>query len=138
MKRTTAGLLLCLTACGSAMRGGEDGDPPPEPLRLCVENTTVAYGNITARAGNVRFDVMPGETVCKRLLTASPNVALRASTIGGGASGPQTYAATLQTAGYRCWRWRLSDSPASAADLGPCPSEFRDDDTAADSAGGAR
>jgi len=137
MKRTTAGLLLCLTACSSATRNGEEGDPLPEPLRLCVENATVAYGNITARAGSVRYDVMPGETVCKRLLTASPNVALRASTIGGGASGPQSYAATLQTGGYRCWRLRLSDSPASAADLGPCPSEFRDDAAAAaDSAGG--
>lgn len=138
MKPSIAAALLFATACASASRGGED-EAAPEPLRLCIENATAAYGAITARAGLVRYDVMPGQTECKRLGTIGP-VDLRATTIGGGAAGPRRYAATLQTAGYRCWHWRLSDSPASATDLGPCPSEFQrveNDTTATDSAAAA-
>lgn len=137
MKRSIAAVLLFATACASASRGSED-EAPPEPLRLCIENATAAYGAITARAGLVRYDVMPGQTECKRLGTIGP-VDLRATTIGGGAAGPRRYAATLQTAGYRCWHWRLTDSAASATDLGPCQSEFQevaDDTIPADSSGG--
>lgn len=134
MKRLTVVLLLA-AACAPSP-DGEDG-PAPERPRLCVENATAAYGAITARAGLVRYHVLPGQTECKPLSSPGP-LPLRAATIGGGAAGPLNYAATLNVAGYRCWRWRLTDSPASAADLGPCPSEFQDDaddDTApADSA----
>lgn len=138
MKRSTAVLLLA-TACGPGMGRGDEDGAAYEPPRLCIENATAAYGSITAHAGQVRYHVMSGRTECKPLAT-SGTVALRATTIGGGAAGPRTYAATLQPAGYRCWRWRLTDSPASAADLFPCPSELQEaaeDTTAADSAGGS-
>jgi hypothetical protein len=134
MKRLMAVLLLA-AACGPALSRGDGEGEAPERLQLCIENATAAYGAITARAGMVRYDVMPGQTQCRPLMTPGP-VTLRATTIGGGAAGPMRYAATLQAAGYRCWRWRLTDSPASAVDLGPCPSEFdgvADDTTATDS-----
>lgn len=134
IKRLTAALLLA-TACAGNPEG--EDEPPPEPRRLCIENATAAYGAITARADLVRYHVMPGQTECKRLSSPGP-IALRATTIGGGAAGPMRYSATLNASGYRCWRWRLNDSPASAADLGPCPSEFErveDDTTSTDSAG---
>lgn len=88
--------------------------------QLCVRNGTIAYGNIIARAGLVRFDVMPGREVCKPLPTAGPSVQLLAETTSGGSAGPITYAATLHTANVRCWRWRLTESRASATDLSPC------------------
>lgn len=128
MKRILAFLLLSLAAC-AAREGDEDG-PAPEPLRLCVENATAAYGALTARAGLVRFDVLPGERVCKPVILTGGSIPLQARTIGGGAAGPQTYAERLQPGGSRCWRWRLSDSPASAVDLMPC--DLVDDETATD------
>lgn len=138
MKRLTTVLLLA-AACGPAVSGNEEGAAYQAP-RLCIENATAGYGSITARAGMTRYHVMSGQTQCKPL-TSSSSVALRASTIGGGAAGPRTYAATLQPGGYPCWRWRLTDSPASAADLGPCPSNLQDEvdggTATADSAGGA-
>jgi hypothetical protein len=131
MMRTAAVLLLCLTACGPLARGnGEEG---PERLTLCVRNETAAYGNIVARANLLRFDVMPGEEVCKPL-PSTGTIPLRASTTAGGASGPLSYAAQLHTGGARCWRWRLTNSPASAADLTPCGGGDSDDTTASDSA----
>lgn len=118
MMRYVALPLLFLAACGPFFRRSDT--PDTDALRLCVRNGTVAYGNIVARAGLVRFDVMPGREVCRRLSTAGPVVQLRAQTTGGGSAGPITYEATLQTGNARCWRWSLSESPASAADLVPC------------------
>lgn len=126
MKRLPAFLLLTLAAC--AARPGDENRPAPEPLRLCVENATAAYGAITARAGLVRFDVMPGERVCKALIATGAAIDLRARTIGGGARGPLRYAERLQPGVSRCWRWRLTDSPASSLDLVPC--DLVDDETA--------
>ncbi|HEX6037125.1 hypothetical protein [Longimicrobium sp.] len=118
MKRVSAFFLLFLAAC--AARERDRNEPAPEPFRLCVENATAAYGALTARAGLVRFDVLPGERVCKPLIVTGGAIALRAETIGGGAAGPQRYAEQLQPGGSRCWRWRLTDSPASSVDLMPC------------------
>lgn len=129
MTRSTAAVLLVLTACASPGRGnGEEDEAPPEPLTLCVQNETVAHGNIVARAALVRFDVMPGSEVCKRVLASGPAIGLQASTTGGGLAGRQSYSARLDTGGSRCWRWRLTDSPASAVDLMPC--DLVDDDEA--------
>jgi hypothetical protein len=83
----------------------------------------VAYGNLVARAGQVRFDVMPGQQVCKPLLGAGGYIQLRAVTTGGGIGGPRRYEERLPITGYACWIWRLTDSPASSADLGPCPDD---------------
>jgi hypothetical protein len=122
MKRLAAVLLLGLTACWPFAREGDEEreDRPREPLTLCVRNETVAHGNIVARASLVRYDVMPGEQVCKRLIESGPAVELQAVTTGGGVAGPRRYSARLDTGGSRCWRWRLTDSPASAVDLMPC------------------
>ena len=122
MIRSTAAVLLLLTACASLGRGNdeEEDEAPPEPLTLCVQNETVAHGNIIARAALVRFDVMPGSEVCKALLATGPAIGLQASTTGGGLAGRQSYTARLDAGGSRCWRWRLTDSPASAVDLMPC------------------
>ena len=119
--------LLCLAACGPLVRrgGGED----PQAVRLCVRNDAAGYGNVVARAELVRFDVFPGQEVCKALPRGAPSIALRASTTGGGAAGPLTYAATLQSGGYGCWRWRLGSSRASAGDLTPCPESPAEGDT---------
>jgi hypothetical protein len=126
MKRLSTVLLLSLAAC--AAREGDENQPAPEPLRLCVENATAAYGALTARAGLVRFDVMPGEQVCKPVIATGAAIELRAQTIGGGARGPLRYTERLQPGGSRCWRWRLTDSPASSIDLVPC--DLGDDETA--------
>lgn len=133
MHRCAAVLLLCLTACGPLFRRGENA-ADPDRLTLCVRNGTVAYGNIVARAGQVRFDVMPGQQVCKPLIATGPAITLRAVTTGGGLAGPRTYEERLLGGGWGCWVWRLTDSPASAADLGPCPDEADDEDPAADTA----
>jgi hypothetical protein len=139
---STAALLLLLTACASLGRGNDEegNEAPPEPLTLCVQNETVAHGNIIARAALVRFDVMPGSEVCKRVLASGPAIGLQASTPGGGLAGRQSYSARLDTGGSRCWRWTLTDSPASAVDLMPCALSEPDGDadadaTAPDSAG---
>ena len=132
LMRTVAAILVAsLAGCGSAARGSGDEDHPEwEPLRLCVQNATVAYGNLVARAGIVRFDVLPGQEVCKRVAIAGASVPLRAVTTGGGSGGPRSYAADLLPGTSTCWVWRLSDSPASATNLMPC----RDPRPAADTA----
>lgn len=132
MVRRAAVLLLCLGACGPFFRRG-DQTPARDRLTLCVENATIAYGNLVVRAGQVRLDVMPGEQVCKPLIGTGPSIPLRAVTTGGGIHGPRRYEAQLPISGFPCWLWRLTDSPASAGDLGPC----RDDEEAeADTAAG--
>ncbi len=135
MKRYTVLLLLGLSACWPfAREEGDEDRRPPEPLMLCVQNAAVAYGSLVARAGLVRFDVMPGERVCKRLAGAGPAIGLTAVTTGGGLSGPRRYSARLDVGGSRCWRWRLTDSPASAVDLMPCDLVDDDGDADADTA----
>lgn len=122
MQRPAFVLLMCLAACGPLFRKGEDENaPPPERLTLCVENQTVAYGNLVARAGQLRFDVMPGQQECKRVLGYGPALEIRAVTTGGGIAGPRRYSARLPGGVRGCWLWRLTDAPASEIDLGPCP-----------------
>lgn len=113
-------LLLLLGACGSFLK--RRGTPRSE-LWLCVQNETTGYGNVIARAGLIRFDVMPGREECKRI-TDEPTVTLSAVTTSGGIAGPLAFRTTLQTGGARCWRWRLSNSRASAVDLTPCDDEY--------------
>lgn len=136
MYRPAAVLLVSLAACGPFFRASDE--PAREPLTLCVENATIAYGNLIVRAGPVRYDVMPGEQVCKPVVGTGPSVELRAVTTGGGIGGPRSYAERLQIGGFQCWRWRLTDSPASSADLGPCPEPAAQDTVPADSSSGGR
>lgn len=118
MKRIVAITVLCLSAaCGPALKPGEQDE---NTTRLCVENATAGYGNIVARAGLVRFNVMPGQEQCRSVIVTGASLDLRAVTTGGGSGGPISYSERLQTGASRCWRWRLSNSRASAADLTPC------------------
>jgi hypothetical protein len=128
MHRYAIVLLLSVAACGPFFRRG-DRAHERERLTLCVQNSTVAYGNLVARAEQVRFDVMPGHQVCKPLLGAGGYIQLRAATTGGGIGGPRRYEERLPITGYTCWIWRLTDSPASSADLGPCPEDEEEDTT---------
>ena len=118
MNRLAVLALLGLAACGAFRR--DNDSPTAQRLRLCVQNATVGYGNITAHADLVRFDVMPGQEVCKMVPAAGPQLVLTAQTMGGGATGPRSYATRLQAAGAGCWRWRLTDSQSSSIDLTPC------------------
>jgi len=129
MKRIGVALLLAASACGAFRR--DQDNPGAQSLRLCVQNATAGYGNITARADLVRFDVMPGREVCRIVPAAGPSLVLQASTVGGGTAGPLNYATRLTTGAGGCWRWRLTDSPASAVDLTPCRDDPGDGDAAA-------
>lgn len=119
MRGSAAAVLLWLTACASGPRAG-GATAVSDQLQLCVQNETVGYGNIVAHAGMVRFDVMPGQQVCKRVPGLGPFIALQATTTGGGATGPISYVSRLQVGTGRCWTWRLTESPASAYDVTPC------------------
>ena len=118
MMRIAAVTLVCLTACGPLARGS--GDEGPNTLRLCVENATAGYGNIIAHAGLVRFNVMPGQEQCRPVHVPGSALQVTARTMGGGAAGPLSYTERLQPGATGCWRWRLTNSRASAADLTPC------------------
>ena len=119
MRRATVSLLLLTAACGGSLpRGAQNA--AAQPLRVCVQNETVAYGNIVAYAGMTRYDVMSGREVCKRVIASEPTIVLRAQTTAGGAAGPLSYSTRLQPGISSCWRWRLTDSPASSGDLLPC------------------
>jgi hypothetical protein len=127
MNRIGIALLLGATACGVFRR--DQDNPTAQSLRLCVQNATVGYGNITARADLVRFDVMPGREVCRLVPAAGPSMVLQAQTMGGGASGPITYVNRLTAGSGGCWRWRLTDSPTSQVDLTPCANDGADGET---------
>jgi hypothetical protein len=127
MKRIAVALLIGAGACGVFRR--DQDNPTAQSFRLCVQNGTVGYGNITAHADLVRFDVMPGRQVCRLVPAAGPSILLQASTSGGGTAGPLTYANRLTTGAGGCWLWRLTDSPASAVDLIPCANPGADGDT---------
>jgi hypothetical protein len=120
MKQAALVIALCAAACGPREPGE---DPGPGGLRLCVENAAPAHGNITARAGLVRFDVLPGQRVCKPVSFSGVDIPLTAITSGGGLTGPLRYAERLRPGGSRCWTWRLTGSPASAANPVPCDDE---------------
>jgi hypothetical protein len=121
MMRIAAIAALSLAACGPLARGSGQADE--DRLRLCVQNATVGFGNIVARAGLTRFNVMPGEEQCRAVTVTGMAIELRAATTGGGASGPLSYSERLQPGGSSCWRWRLTNARASSVDLTPCGDE---------------
>jgi hypothetical protein len=120
MRRIAAAALAIGTAAACVRNPRGEAAPAGAPTRLCVRNEAQASGNIVARAGLVRFDVVPGEEVCKQVTPTEPSLVLRAETVGGGANGPVRYANRLQAGSSGCWRWRLTDIPGSALDLLPC------------------
>ena len=118
MKRIGVALLIGASACGVFRR--DQDNPTAQSLRLCVQNATVGYGNVIARADLVRFDVMPGRQVCKLIAATGASVVLTAESTGGGSNGPLRFATRLNVGGGGCWRWRISDQTASQVDLTPC------------------
>ncbi|HEX8245615.1 MAG TPA: hypothetical protein VF541_19035 [Longimicrobium sp.] len=119
MKRIAVAMLLSAAACRSLPRN-DGARGAAEPLRLCVQNATVAYGNVVAHAGTVRFDVMSGEEICKRVTVPTASMVLRASTTAGGANGPLSFTTSWQPGATPCWTWRLTDAPGSPGELLPC------------------
>jgi hypothetical protein len=118
MMRIAALAAIGLAACGPLARGSGEADD--ERLRLCVQNATVGYGNIVARAGITRFNVMPGQEQCRPVSVTGIALELQATTTGGGSLGPLSYAERLQPGGAPCWRWRLTNARSSSVDLTPC------------------
>jgi hypothetical protein len=109
---------VALTAC-LPLRKGEDADQP-ERTRICVRNATAGYGNVIARVGLARYDIMPGQEVCRVSLETGATTALSARTVGGGANGPLTFNATLQAGGPGCWLWVLDNARAYSGHLRAC------------------
>lgn len=107
-------LLLVLSGCARNRAGGVDNS-----LTLCIENATAGYGNIVARVEAARFEVRPGQTLCRRIGTAANSPRLTASTVGGGMLGPLRFATSLPGGGDACWHWRLSSRDVQGA-LFPC------------------
>ena len=117
---------VALTACAS-LRKGEDANQR-ERTRICVRNATAGYGNVIARVGLARYDIMPGQEVCRVSLETGANIVLSARTVGGGANGPLSFNATLQAEVPGCWLWVLDNSRAYSGHLRECDD---DEDTPA-------
>ena len=113
MHRSLVVLGVLVAACGTP-RPAELG---PNALELCVQNETIGYGNVVARAAQTRFDVQPGQQMCKQVNAVGGGVALQAQTTAGGAAGPLSFRRTL-TSPFGCWRWVLNNSRATS--LAPC------------------
>ena len=124
MDRIALVVLLCVAACAPRRASSADGPrpdgPPVEPLRLCIRNSTLGYGNVIASAGPVRFTVLPGQEQCRNVNDTGPGLRLAAVTTGGGVQGPLSYATTLRSAATKCWVWNLTNTPSSSLDLEPC------------------
>jgi hypothetical protein len=98
--------LVVLAACASS---GGSAAYDPNAVTLCIENTTVGYGNVVAYASTVRFTVYPGEQVCRQVRPTGGGLPIRASTSGGGMTGPLRFSFTLPGSSA-CWHWRVSSA----------------------------
>jgi hypothetical protein len=112
MRRLLLLLPFLLVACSPFGRRG--GAIRASDLVVCVRNDLAAYGNVTARAAEATFDVMPGATSCRRIIAGDPRIALTATTIGGGAAGPLSFSDALPSSGPGCWLWRLGPGRTAA------------------------
>lgn len=111
-------LLVCVAACARPRQPSDA--PAPEPLRLCIRNATVGYGNIIASAGPVRFTILPGQEQCRPVSDVGPGIQLSAVTTGGGVAGPISFSNTLRAGIEKCWLWNLTNTPGSGLNLEPC------------------
>lgn len=104
MRLLLVGFLLVLaTACASRAPAAYD----PNAVRMCIENTTVGYGNVVAYVNSVRYTVYPGEEVCRAVSATIGGLSVRAETTAGGAMGPLRFAFSLPGGTY-CWHWRVT------------------------------
>ncbi len=122
-------IFLALLAVGCAPIQPRTDTPMRDPMTLCIENATAGYGNVIAYARAVRFEVMPGRTVCKELKEFASTVPLRASTVGGGAAGRLSFSASVEPRHGNCWQWTLSNSRASSFNVLPCDPGAANEDT---------
>ena len=99
--------LVSVVACA---RSAAPGAYDPNAVRMCIENTTVGYGNVVAMVASTRFTVYPGEEVCRNVRMVAGGLPIRATTTSGGAIGPLRYSFTLPGGTY-CWHWRVSSAP---------------------------
>ena len=98
-------LMLLCSACGGRAASAYD----PNAVRMCIENASVGYGNVVAYVSGVRFTVFPGEEVCRPVRVAGSGLNVRATTTGGGSTGPLRYAFNLP-GGVYCWHWRVTNT----------------------------
>lgn len=98
-------LMILCAACGGRAASAYD----PNAVRMCIENASVGYGNVVAYVNSVRFTVFPGEEVCRPVRAAASGLSVRASTTGGGSTGPLRYSFNLP-GGVYCWHWRVTNT----------------------------
>ena len=115
MRLASVALIVLLLAGCWPFGGGSSGEFGPGDLVVCVQNELAGYGNVVARAGGTRYDVMPGETACRRIISADARLTLTATTQGGGVRGPLSISEPLPSSGPGCWLWRLGPGQSSAA-----------------------
>lgn len=123
--------VLALGAC-LPMRKGENAEEDTGRTRVCVRNSTSGYGSVSAHVGLARYDVMPGQTVCRDALETGGGTQMSARTMGGGANGPLTFRAALPGGSGGCWMWTL-DNTARFDNIRPC---YDGEDRAPGSTGG--
>ena len=116
MRRSLILIPLVLVACAR-----QSGPRPASgnEMTLCIENATAGYGNVVARIESIRYEVLPGRSMCRTLTVAAASPRLTAETTGGGTAGPLRFATTLPSSTGACWRWRLSGTQSEGALL-PC------------------
>ena len=112
MRRVVALLPFLLAGCWPF--GGPGNTIGPNDTVVCVQNDLAAYGNVIARVEEARYDVMPANTVCRRVSGVASRIALTARTMGGGAAGPLSFSDVLPGAGPGCWLWRLGPGTGAA------------------------
>ena len=111
MVRST--LVLCLVLAACARSGARGSAETGEMVRVCIENATIGYGEALAEANGLRFSVGGGDTVCKEVGVTRSAIALRARTTSGGMGGPLSFSTSVDPARYRCWHWKLANTPDS-------------------------
>ena len=82
----------------------------PNAVTLCVQNSSIGYGNIVVYAGTTRFTVYPSEEVCRDVRATGPGLSVRAGSTGGTSTGPLRFAFQLPLSAD-CWHWRIGNSP---------------------------
>lgn len=109
MRLTVLAALLMVLCAACASRGAATYDA--DAVRMCIENVTAGYGNVVAYVNSTRFTVFPGEEVCRPVRGSPRGLSIRATTTGGGSTGPLRYAFNLP-GGVYCWHWRVNNTRA--------------------------
>ena len=119
MNRSTLLMALLLALVAAACSRPRSGPAGGNALTLCIENATTGYGNVVARLETTRFEVSPGQSLCRTFTPASASPTITAVTRGGGAVGPLRFSTSLPSGGGACWRWRV-EGVQTEGSLLPC------------------